>query len=190
MHVISTTKNPWDTENFDFPDEDSCIQRNQPNISATKVKLSQKNHSTYNVKLHFSNNQHKNLQNSSTITQNNIIYINNIDSSNINEKTNIIINNIFQDTKRKSMIEGTLKYVQIEKEKLDSLPKREKDELKSNLKNKSPSSFNRNYSKKVSFNDQLIIVYFEEKPLKESNFSINNNSIKKKKNSCKNCGWF
>lgn len=87
---IFISQNIWELPvEGEIPQESSL--KNEPNFTATRVKLSLQTSVSPNM-------TQEHISQTTNITQNNIIYIHNIENStSYKEKANIIINNIFQE---------------------------------------------------------------------------------------------
>ena len=170
MQMNSDINFLWDLQELDFNEE--AFYKYEPNFTVTQVKLSKQN--TLNL-TKLDSLPKIELIKPANITQNNIIYINNVETKSSNEKASIIINNIFAESPNGIAKQNSFS----RKNEENSLPK-------SIFRDKSPF---RN-SKKVSFNNQLIAVFKEnERNLKEkraSSLLAKNN----KKKTCKGCVWF
>ena len=164
----------------------------EPNFTITQVKLSLQNA----IILSKINDLPTQEQLKSTnITQNNIIFINNIEKSDM-DKTNIIINNIFPREEPNTLTLERLNSCKSDKycakDSVENSNSNERPMHKSSFRDKSPSPFKS--GKRVSFNSQIVVFKtdgienFDTKEGKLSHFS--NKKSNNKKKTCKSCGLF
>lgn len=172
-------ENVWDFHCFELEFPDESLLKKEPNFSSTKVKLSIQN-------TNFQITSEKPL-NGTNITQNNIIFINNVENSRANEKTNIIINNIFQERESISINKNNYKNDN-ENSFLENNPlKNEVQSHKSSLKIKERTPSPKKSNKRVSFSNQIQVYNH----LARNENSISHFSKKQKKTTtCKSCGLF
>lgn len=145
----------WESHSLDIPEE--TIAKFEPNFSITKVKLSTQEILVLQVPM-----IPEKL--TPTITQNNIFFINSKgDQTNPIDNTKIIINNIFPDNSPIKMLESPPKIVESEglSKKESSRSDAEIRMHKSSLRGKSPSPYKE--PKRVSFSNQIMVVYNEQK---------------------------
>ncbi len=162
----------WDAQEVNFDEE--SIHKFEPNFTVTQVKLSKQNtlnHTKLDILPKIELNKPVN------ITQNNIIYINNIETKSSNKKASIIINNIFTESPNRI-------------DKPDSLSQKNQgiNGPKSIFREKSPLMFTN--SKKVSFSTEIITVYKKNERDLGGKKTISRFAKNNQKKGCKGCGWF
>lgn len=173
--MFYSEKPDWESHSLDIPEE--TIARFEPNFSITKVKLSTQEILVLQVPM-----IPEKL--TPTITQNNIFFINSKgDQNNAIDNTKIIINNIFPENNAINMLESPPKIVENE-----GLSKKESSRSdadirmhKSSFRGKSPSPFKE--PKRVSFSNQIMVVYKEQK----NDLATSHFAKPKKKKGC-SCG--
>lgn len=173
-------ENVWDLNGIELEFADESLMKKEPNFSSTKVKLSIQN-------TNFQITSEKPV-NGTNITQNNIIFINNVENSRQNEKTNIIINNIFQERDSVSLNKNNFKNENENNPFVENSPfKNETQSHKPSLKIKERTPSPKKSNKRVSFSNEIKV--YNQLARNENNIS-HFSKKKNKKNTCKSCGLF